>query len=499
MRWHVGALLRCLALSLALTWAHTAQARVTRITILKKDSPAFSGASFGSAGQYETIAGLADGELDPADPLDGIIQDLELAPRNANGKVGYTATFFIVKPIDATKASHLLWHDVPNRGGRITIVDIEKGLGDVGLSSGWQGDDAGGTSQARTDNDWVRVPVAVNPDGSTVTGRVLGRIVNRSGPASQPLLVQANPLPYKPATLDTSQATLTIHAHETMSGVVTEAGAVASTDWAWARCTDWAHQTPDPTQICLADGFDPNLLYQVVFTARDPYVLGVGFAAFRDVGSFFKYEARDDAGTPNPLAGQIRWSIARGVSQSGNFLRGFVHLGFNQDEARRQVYDGAWPIIAGRRIALNFRWAQPDGVLELYEAGSEGPQWWTRYEDHVRRLPARGILDRCRERRTCPKIVEHFGAAEIWELKLGIEWVGTDGKKDIPLPEDVRRYYIPSTTHGGFGGPLSQSSRRRRSPSRIVRGTTTDAECSRRTRSRTRRRSTRSARTSAPG
>jgi hypothetical protein len=445
------------ALVAALAWSPAAYGRVTKITILQRTSPAFSGASFGSAGQYETIAGLADGELDPRDPLDAIIQDIGLAPRNANGKVSYTATFFIVKPTDMSRSSHLLWHDVPNRGGRITIVDIEKGLGDVGLSSGWQGDDSGGTDQARTSNDWVKVPVAVNPDGSPVTGRILARIVNRSGPGSEPLLVQANPLPYRPATLDTAQATLTIHRHETMTGVVTEGGTVASTDWAWASCTDWDHQTPDPRQICLRDGFDPNLLYQVVFTAKDPFVLGVGFAAFRDVGTFFKNATQDDSGTPNPLAGQLRWAIARGVSQSGNFLRGFLHLGFNEDEARRQVYDGAWPIIAGRRIALNFRWAQPDGVLELYEAGSEGPQWWARYEDDVRGLPKRGILDRCTETKTCPKIVEHFGAAEVWELKLGIEWVGTDGKKDIPIPETVRRYYIPSTTHGGFGGPLSQS------------------------------------------
>jgi len=171
------------------------------------------------------------------------------------------------------------------------------------------------------------------------------------------------------------------------------------------------------------------------------------------VESFFKYEKADDTGQANPLAGRIHWSISRGVSQSGNFLRGWLHLGFNQDEAGRQVSDGMWPIIAGRRIALNFRWAQPDGVLELYEAGSEGPQWWERYEDHVRNLPARGILDRCRASDTCPRIIEHFGAAEVWELKLGIEWVGTDGTKDIPLPDNVRRYYIASTTHGGATTP----------------------------------------------
>ena len=442
----------------ALAWAGPTQARVTKIVIDARTSPAFEGQVFGDAGQYETIAGRAYGDLDPRDPLNAIIQDIQLAPRNPNGNVEYVATFFLVKPIDMSRSSHLLWHDVPNRGGRITLAVDSRNEGDVGLSSGWQGDNSGGTDQTRTGNEWVMVPIARHRSGAPITGQVLGRIVNRTGTDSQPILVQSNPLPYKPATLDTRRATLTTHAHETMEGVVSGVSHVPGTDWAWAKC-DADHPfpgTPDPTQICLKDGFDPDLLYQVVFTAKDPYVLGIGFAAFRDVGSFFKYEAEDDWGTPNPVANEIFWSIGRGVSQSGNFLRGFLHLGFNQDEARRQVHDGAWPIIAGRRIALNFRWAQPDGVLELYQAGSEGPQWWQRYEDHVRRLPARGILDRCNESGTCPKIIEHFGAAEIWALKLGIEWVGTDARRDIPIPENVRRYYIPSTTHGGGAGGFSQ-------------------------------------------
>lgn len=450
-----------LVLLLAAALAVPASARVHKITILNKTSPAFCTGtpqvcpSFGNAGQYEIITGLADGVLDPSDPLNSIIQDIQLG-QSADGKVHYTATFQLVKPVDMTKASGLMWQDVPNRGGRVTIVDIEKGFGDVGLSSGWQGDNSGGTSQALTTNDWVAVPVAHNPDGTTITGTVLARIINpATGPNSAALFVQNNPFPYKPNSLDTSKATLTEHLHETMSGVVTEGNTIPSTDWAWAHC-DSTHPfpgTPSTSEICLKNGFDGNKLYQVVFTARDPYVLGVGFAAFRDVATFFKHEAADDFDTLNPLAGAIRWSIIRGVSQSGNFTRGFLHLGFNEDEQHRQVHDGAWPIIAGRRIALNFRWAQPDGVLELYEAGSEGPQWWSRYEDHVRNLPARGILDRCTASRTCPKIIEHFGAAEVWELKLGIEWVGTDGTKDIPLPDNVRRYYIPSTTHGGATTP----------------------------------------------
>ena len=126
--------------------ASGAQARVTRIVVENKVSPAFDGASFGTAGQYETLAGRAFGELDPNDPKNAVIQDIKLAPRNAKGMVEYTATFQLVKPVDMTKASRLMWHDVPNRGGRLTIVPAERATGDIGLSSGWQGDSAGRTA-----------------------------------------------------------------------------------------------------------------------------------------------------------------------------------------------------------------------------------------------------------------------------------------------------------------------------------------------------------------
>jgi hypothetical protein len=135
-----------------------------------------------------------------------------------------------------------------------------------------------------------------------------------------------------------------------------------------------------------------------------------------------------------------------------------LHLGFNQDEASRQVYDGAWPIIAGRRIALNTRFAMPDGVMKLYEPGSEGTQSWGPWPDPVRGLPAAGILDRCTASHTCPKIIEHFGAAEMWGLKLSPSFVGTSADKDIPIPDDVRRYYIGSTQHGGGPGGFSTTS-----------------------------------------
>jgi hypothetical protein len=436
--------------------AAPAQARVTRFVVDQKVSPAFNGANFGAAGQYETLTGRAFGEIDPNDPRNAVIQDIKLAPRNARGMVEYTATFQLVKPIDMSKASHLMWHDVPNRSGRVTIVPIERGFGDIGLSSGWQGDNSGRTVPG-PNNDTVIAPVAKNPDGSPITGRVMGRILNVSGKNSQPMIVHSNPQPYRPASLDTREASLVTHASETIDGKIGATAEIAPGDWAFAKCNagNPFPGTPDPTQICPKNGFDPNLLYQVVFTAKDPLVLGTGFAAFRDMASFFRFAEKDDAGNLNPVANGVTYAITRGQSQSGNFIRGFLHFGFNEDEAGRQVYDGAWPIIAGRRIALNYRFAVPDGVLKLYEPGSEGPQWWGDAPDPVRGLPSGGILDRCTTSHTCPKIIEHFGAAEVWGLKLTPEWVGTAADADLPLPDNVRRYYIPSTQHGGGRGGFS--------------------------------------------
>jgi hypothetical protein len=306
---------------------------------------------------------------------------------------------------------------------------------------------------------WLKLPIAREADGSAITGQVFARIVNRSGQNSQPLIVQTNPVPYKPVSLDTRKSRLVSRLAESTRGEVIGEAEIPSTDWAWAKCdaSNPFPGTPDPTQICLKGGFDAGRLYQVVFTSADAYALGIGFAAWRDVGVFFKSAKADNTGTPNPVAGLVKYSIGRGVSQSGNFLRGWLHLGFNRDEAGKQVHDGLWPIIAGRRIALNFRWAQPDGVLELYQAGSEGPQWWSPYADPVRGGPAVGLLDRCLSTSTCPKLIEHFGSAEVWALKLTPEWIGTDARSDLPLPPNVRRYYIASSNHGGGAGGFDTS------------------------------------------
>jgi Alpha/beta hydrolase domain len=443
-----------------------AQARVTRIVIDDRQPLAASGLVPGQGLAYEQLSGRAFGELDPSDERNARITDIQLA-RDADGRVRYVASFVLTKPVDLAQASGLLWHEVPNRGRPENLAQAELRLGDVGLASAWQGDNAGDANNGTlvrptmpvNGRHFLQLPVARNADGSAVTGLVLGRIVNRSGPSSQTPIVQTSPVPYWPATLDTSKARLVTRAAESTTGVVTDEREVPASDWAWASCDERKPfpGTPDGMQICVRGGFNPALLYQVVYTAKDPYVLGIGFAAWRDVGDFFRYAKADDIGKVNPVAGRVRHSIGRGVSQSGNYLRGWLHMGFNQSESGKPVHDGLWPIIAGRRIALNFRWAQPDGVLELYQAGSEGPQWWLPAPDPVRGGPVAGILDRCTATKTCPKIIEHFGSAEVWALKLTPEWVGTDGQQDLPLPDSVRRYYIASSTHGGGGGGFNSS------------------------------------------
>jgi hypothetical protein len=440
-------------------WLPQSHARVERIVIDEVQTVP-SSESGGIA--TERLAGRAFGVLNPNLAVNRIIQDLD-AVKEADGHVRYVATFVLTKPVDLQQASGLMWHEVPNRGNPRPNVPMERAFGDIDLTSAWQGDNSGATSVRGTaavlKPHWLKVPIAKQADGSPISGQVLGRIVNRSGLASQPLLVQSNPLPYRPASLDTRASKLVSRTAESTRGEIQGETEIPSEQWAWARC-DGSHPfpgIPDPTQICLQNGFDPTRLYQVTFTSNDAYVLGIGLAAWRDVGQFFKTAATDDVGTANPIAGAITHSIGRGVSQSGNFLRAWLHLGFNQDEQGQQVHDGLWPIIAGRRVALNFRWAQPDGVLELYQAGSEGPQWWLPHPDPVRGLPAAGLLDRCQATHTCPKIIEHFGSAEVWALKLTPEWVGTDAQSDLPLPPNVRRYYIASSSHGGGVGGFDSS------------------------------------------
>jgi hypothetical protein len=440
----VRALLFASVLALSAT---TLRAQVIRLEITSRE-PMNNGQAVGAAGPFELIRGKVHGALDPKDPHNRIIQDVDLAPRNARGQVEYVATFALAKPVDMSKSARLLLYQVVNRGNGQAVASSE---GYVSLVSGWQGDVI-----ATAANQTIVVPIARNRNGSAITGPVIARFYDvPEGTKTAPIRLASlgTPQPYPPVDLEQPDSRLTWHTRENYSGEQDAAHSVARADWRFANCdsTPWPG-TPDPTRLCLKDGFRAGRLYELVYTAKDPLVLGVGLAATRDIVSFFRHAQTDTAGTPNPVGGAIDHAASVGDSQSGNFIRTFIHLGFNRDLQNRMVWDGAFPRIAARQTPMNVRFALPGGAAGAYEPGSDGVVWWTRYHDRTRQLPAAGLLDRCTATKTCPKIIEAFGSSEFWGLRMSPDLIGTDAAHDLPLPDNVRRYYYPGTTHGGGGG-----------------------------------------------
>jgi len=421
----------------ALAMAAAASAQVVKFTVEQRQP-------FPNAAQpYEKLTGRFFGELDPKQPHNAVITDLELAPRNARGLVEYSATFTILKPVDMSKATGVLVYQVPNRGranleGGGYFADF-RASGHVLVASGWQADIAPGPGI-----ETMVAPVARNHDGSSITGPVMARVYDAPpGATTQPIIRGRVTGTATPASLDTAKATLTRRLSEDGARVPLAANA-----WAFADCTQAPFPgKPDPAKLCLKDGFDPASLYELTYIAKDPPVHGIGFAATRDLVAFLR---RHDA--DHPLGATTRFAIAQGTSQSGNYLRSFLHLGFNQDERRRRVFDGMNPNIAARQLAMNIRFAAPSGAAEMFEPGSEGVLWWDDYTDGARGRQPGSLLSRCRASDTCPKIVETFGSAEFYSLRMSSNLVGTRADKDIPLPANVRRYYSPSTRHGGGPG-----------------------------------------------
>ncbi len=428
----------------------TMDARVTRIEIAKVERVEPSGGQGLVQTPYERISGKFYGELDPADPKNALITDIQLAARNARGKVEYVGTFSMMKPVDLSKASGVLMYLVVNRGNGAASSSPD---GHISLVSGWQGDVVPTAA-----NQTIQVPRAKHPDGSSIAGPLVIRILGQSGTTAALTIPRGTPSPYPAATLDTATAKLISAVSESAAGVKGGAVTIASTDWAFARCENTPFPgTPDPAHICLKNGFNPALLYELQYTVKDPLVLGIGFAATRDINSFFRYEKKDDAGTPNPVAGSVRWAISEGSSQSGTFLRAFIRLGFNQDEQSRLVWEGSNPNIAARVLDMNRRFALPGGAVAFYELGTEAPVWWEDWNDVPRGRGTSGLLDRCRATHSCPKILETFGSAEIWNLRASFMLVGTDARADIPLPDNVRRYFFAGVTHGGGRGGFSSA------------------------------------------
>jgi hypothetical protein len=410
--------------------APSAHGEVTQL-VVEKTTPMPNG--------YELLQGHYTGALDPANKHDATIADLKLAPRDAAGKVEYYATFAIAKPADMSKSSGVLVYDVVNRG-RGAPRDL--GDGHVNVVSGWQGDVEEGPKI-----HFLRAPVLHD-----VTGPAWVRFIDM--PAGTTTMdIKGGPQGDNDGrTFDVATAKGAHLYTHTSDSKPLERSEVPADQWAFADCTKTPFPgTPDLNKLCVKGGFNPALAYTLAFTARDPKVLGVGFAAPRDLTAFLRY----DTSAANPLAGKTHWAIARGESQSGDYLRNYIHLGFNSSEDGKQVFDGVMPLIAMRSIAMNFRFAAPGGLVDLYEIGLDGVNWWGDYDDKVRGQGRHSLLERCAPVNQCPKVAEVMGAAELRFHRGGTDFVGTGAEADIPLPANVRRYYNASVTHGGGKGGFS--------------------------------------------
>jgi Alpha/beta hydrolase domain len=435
--------------------AAPAEARITRVEIAIRESPTFGGFSWPGVGQYEKLVGKAFGEVDPADPRNALIVDLGLAPRNASGRVEYAFDFYILKPIDLSQGAHKVMYEPPNRGsktwstlGRVpggndpgSIVDpavlAKAFFMPRGYTLVWSGWDKSAGSSTANFNTTVTLPVARNPDGSTITGPAYEYIVT-SGTSF--------PLSYPAATPDKSRATLThrVHLDDTPQPVAADA-------WEYASATlDAIRLLPAGTR------FVANDIYEFSYTARDPTVNGLGFAAVRDWNAWLRYEAADDAGTPNPLHGDVQRIYTEVVSQPGRMLNDFRHLGFNEAENGRKVFDGLlqW-IAAGDGINMNYRFSQP-GRTERNRQDHLYVEGVFPFANVTTRDAITGRVDgryaRCAATGTCPLAMEIYSANEYWVKAASLLHTDPQGTGDLRASPFARNYLISSHQHGTGNG-----------------------------------------------
>ena len=458
--------LAAIATGLFLAGAQPAQAKITRIVINTR-VPAYGGFVFENTGAYEQLDGLAYGELDPNDPLNEVITDIKLAPRNAGGLVEYSTDISILKPVDMSKSNGVLLYEDVNRGNKnstsFNIGGNATRQGDGFLEkrgytmawAGWEGDTLTGVK--------IYLPVARNKDGSEITGRVRSEYI-LSAPASTQDVTA--PPAYEAVSTDNSGATLTRRVHQNDAREL-----IPNSQWKFADCTAVPFPgVPSTLKVCLQGGFDTNHIYELVYTAKNPTVTGIGFAANRDFVSFLRNSTarRDDpkhkgdggsAAPANPLGDAIQHTLIYGSSQSGRWIRTFIQLGFNEDENGRRVIDGAIPHKASNRGAFNIRFAQPTRLsgtqhTEQQYPGSESPQTWNPSHDGIAGITA-GQLERCRASHTCPKITHTNSDTEWWQAVMSLNTTDSEGRRDLPIPPEVRIYQFAGTQHGG-GDPLAQ-------------------------------------------
>jgi hypothetical protein len=440
--------------------APVAHARITQIQILTR-ATAFGGHSFAGVGQYEVITGIATGEVDPANPLNAGITDIALAPKNAQGHVVYHHNFYILQPLDPSKGNRKMMYEPPNRGGKTyqLLNNTPTGTSDPAaltdatalddsflwtrgyttVWSGWEnnlGPLSGLTATAS-------FPVAGDPN-NPITGPAYEYIVTAGATASFTLA-------YPPASTNQGDAVLTHRIHLDDPPVP-----VPSSGWAYTDAVDPTNppNTIPNRAIKLTTGnFVNNDIYEFSYKAKNPTVNGLGLAAIRDFNSFLRFSSHDDAGTPNPIKGQIDRIYTETVSQPARTLNDFVHLGFNEDENHRKVFDGMmqW-IAAGDGANMNYRWSQTKRTNRnrqelLYLEGLYPFANVPTFD------PISGTSDwrykKCEQTHTCPLATEFYSANEFWVKAASLMSTDPTGRFDLPDHPFTRLYLLSSMQHAG--------------------------------------------------
>jgi len=450
----LAALPLALAVAGALTCVSGAQARITRIEITTTESPTFGGYPWPGVGQYEKLAGKAYGEVNPLDLKNAVIVDIALAPKNVRGNVEYSFDFYILKPIDLKKGAHKVMYEPPNRGGKTwnSLGRVTSGPGGAndpgsivdpavlanaflmprGYTMVWSGWDksAGSLNPQPSFNTTITLPTAKNPDGSSIEGPAYEYIVTSAA---------SFPLSYPAASLDKTKAKLTHRVH--LDDLPVEVPA-----------TGWNYNAAG-TAISLAGGnFVANDIYEFSYTAKDPTVNGLGFAAVRDWNAWLRSARVDDLGNKNPLAGDIQRIYTEISSQPGRFLNDFRHLGFNQAEDGRKVFDGLmqW-ISAGSGINLNYRFSQPNRTERNRQDHLHVENVFP-FANVLTTDPHTGKVDSrykaCEATNTCPLAVEIYSSNEYWVKSASLLHTTPDGLADLPDSPYARNYLISSHQHG---------------------------------------------------
>lgn len=448
----MGQLRRAIMLIAAtLVFASPCVAKIVKFEILKIESPAFEGRTFGTVGTYDRILARATIAVTPEDINNKIIVDLDRAPRNAQGQVEATSDVEILRPTVAANGNRSLFYEVLNRGRKLGLAlfndipavtnDLVKAT-DAGngflmnhgytvVWSGWQGDIVPGGGRMT-----FSPPVVPGMTGLAREDFIFDHTDN---PAS-------GTLSYPAADLDPANTKISVREREA-DPRVTPAGLGVS------------FESPTKISIKRPEGFDAGAIYEFIYIAKDPKVMGLGFAATRDVVSFLRHETADASGTANPLAGRIDRAIGFGLSQSGRFLHDYLYLGFNADEAGRTVFEGLMPHISGgKKTFTNYRFSQPGRSpyehADMLYPGADFPFTYPVTTDSVSGK-SDGLLARCLAAGNCPKIIKTDSELEFYQQRASL--VVTDTKGDaITMPDNVRLFLLSNLQHYSLAQDKSQ-------------------------------------------